>query len=104
MEDNDIKRIKLHFKELKIKGKLISFCQKEFLHWKRLLEKKNFDIKESFNTRLNEQLDDEILKNWRTAFFKSLLEQTNLIEKIKTDSFNFINNTDIEILTINKYN
>lgn len=46
MEDNDIKRIKLHFKELKIKGKLISFCQKEFLHWKRLLEKKNFDIKE----------------------------------------------------------
>ncbi|PEH72621.1 HNH endonuclease [Edwardsiella tarda] len=79
-QDSDKSRIKLHAKSLKIKNRVINYCNKEFRQWKRRLSKNNFDIRCALQQRLLEWPQADVGKNWQSAFYYALLQNQEVID------------------------
>ncbi|KJW99614.1 hypothetical protein RZ87_09780 [Enterobacter roggenkampii] len=75
----DQKRVILHAEKLKIKSRIINYCNKDFKQWKRRLSNARFDIETALQQRLSEVPQSEIGKDWQSAFYFALLQNQDII-------------------------
>ncbi|WP_241609443.1 hypothetical protein [Rosenbergiella australiborealis] len=77
--NDDQKRIIIHTEKLKIKSRIIRYCEKEFRQWKRRLSATKFDVSTALKQRLSEIPNQDIGKDWQSAFYSALLENQEVI-------------------------
>lgn len=75
----DQRRVILHAEKLKIKSRIINYCNKDFKQWKRRLSNARFDIETALQQRLSEVPQSEIGKDWQSAFYFALLQNQDVI-------------------------
>lgn len=88
-KDKDIKkdekeRFLLHAEELKIKSRINRYCLRKYNDWIRLLSNSNFDITSALQQRLKEIPPKDIGKDWKSAFYKALLENQEAIQYLNS--------------------
>lgn len=74
----------LHIKALKIKERILVYCDKEIKKWIRKLKKNNFDIEVVLTARYSEHDDHEMRSNWEYVLYQSLLENKNVMNFLKS--------------------
>ncbi|QFT12980.1 HNH endonuclease [Vibrio sp. THAF190c] len=79
-----VNRLKLHFKGLQVKNRIITYSKRMLRHWKSLLKENNFDISNALQTRINERSLHEQDKNWETALYKGILENQELVRYLES--------------------
>ncbi|HBR0026519.1 HNH endonuclease [Klebsiella aerogenes] len=78
-QENDQKRVILHAEKLKIKSRIVAYCKKDFRQWKRRLANARFDVSTALQQRLLEIPQQDIGKDWQSAFYYSLLQNRDVI-------------------------
>lgn len=73
-------RVLIHTKMLKIKPRVIKYCQRDFDQWKRRLSNKKFNIRTALEQRLSELSQSNIGKDWQSAFYYALLQNQEIID------------------------
>ncbi|MGD8233201.1 hypothetical protein [Vibrio sp. TRT 1302] len=73
-------RISSHFKALKIKSRVVSYCHSEVKHWENLLRSKYFDLNKSLEATINERVASDIHKNWKTALYIGIKSNDKAME------------------------
>lgn len=63
----------LHIRTLRIKERILKYCDKEIKKWIRKLKKNRFDIKAVLTARFSEHDNDEVRSNWEFILYRSLL-------------------------------
>ncbi len=87
----NLDRVKLHFRNLDVQNRIITYCNNEFRRWRTRASLYKFNIEELFIVSLKSINPKDIGKNWETAFFQAILDNKNCIEY-----FNNIYSTIIE--------
>lgn len=77
-------RVKLHFKNLKIRSRVEKYCQEEFRRWSARISKQRFNILEAFNQKIAELPSDEVGKDWESAFCYAMRSNTGIIEYLNS--------------------
>jgi len=77
---NEKERFLLHAEELKIKSRINRYCLRNYNEWIRRLSNTNFDITLALQQRLKETPPKDIGKEWKSAFYKALLENPEAIQ------------------------
>lgn len=101
IESDELTRIKSHIEKLKINLRIKKFGFQEFYFWRDKLLLKKFDIRDALNQRLKEVTSSNLSRDWKTALYKGMLDNIDLINYydsiIPIDNKNFDNtdNTDI---------
>jgi len=80
----DILAITLHIKSLKIKERIMMYCDKEIKKWIRKLKKNHFDIEVVLNARYSEHNQHEMRSNWEFVLYKALLENEAVMSFLKS--------------------
>ncbi len=73
-------RIRTHLSELKVKSRILLFCDREYRGWKNKLTKKRFDIRAALSQRLEEVTAGAQGKDWRTSLYSGILNNEALIQ------------------------
>lgn len=79
-EENESQRVIFHIKNLKIKTRVIRFCQDDYRRWKRRLSKNRFDLRIALRQRLSEIPKYDWGRDWKTAFIEGLLDNEDVID------------------------
>ncbi|WP_272675085.1 MULTISPECIES: HNH endonuclease [unclassified Providencia] len=79
-QQNDQERVILHVEKLNIINRIIKYCKRDFRQWKRRLSSKNFDISSALRQRLLELPQEDIGKDWQSAFYYALLQNDEIID------------------------
>lgn len=82
--DNEKNLLISHIKQLKIKERIQNYCYRELAKWKRKLKKKKFDIEAVLKTRVDEHPNNGNDSNWELVLYKSILENTFIIDHLKS--------------------
>ncbi|EPK3184587.1 HNH endonuclease [Enterobacter kobei] len=80
------KAIILHVKSLKIKERILIYCDKEIKKWIRKLKKRNFNIEHVLLARYSEHDLHEARSNWEFILYRSLLENVAVMQYLKSIS------------------
>jgi 5-methylcytosine-specific restriction endonuclease McrA len=83
-----LNRVKLHLKNLNVKKRIIIYCNKEFKKWEKLRRKKQFSITRALKVELKKIHNDDVGKNWETAFYKALLGNEDCINYFNSLNIN----------------
>tara|TARA_B100000700_G_C15044274_1_gene857028 strand:+ start:2194 stop:3069 length:876 start_codon:yes stop_codon:yes gene_type:complete len=79
IEEDKLQRLKVHLKKLKAKQRFILYCHREYQSWKTKKSKSNFDITYALNARLLEVEIGEQGKDWKSALYRGMLDNQELI-------------------------
>lgn len=66
-------RVIFHIKNLKIKRRIVKFCQDDYRRWLTRLSKNRFDLRVALQQRLSEIPQNDLGRDWKSAFYKGLL-------------------------------
>ncbi len=77
---DDQRRVIIHAGKLKIKSRIIHYCKKEFRQWMRRLANAKFDVRTALKQRLSEIPQQDIGKDWKSAFYSALLQNQEIID------------------------
>lgn len=95
---------KLHIKSLKIKDRIIMYCDKEIKKWIRKLKHNNFDIETVFTSKYSISDAHEKRSNWEFIFYRSLLNNEDVMNFLKSIQPNeqqeIINTRELTVLDI----
>lgn len=80
------KAIILHVKSLKIKERILIYCDKEIKKWIRKLKKRKFNIEQVLLARYSEHDLHEARSNWEFILYRSLLENVAVMQYLKSIS------------------
>ncbi|MEP5267108.1 MAG: HNH endonuclease [Lentilitoribacter sp.] len=78
-ESGEDKRVQLHIKNLKVKQRIMKYCQDDYRRWKKKLSNKSFDIRKALQIRLDEIPINDIGIDWESAFNEGLLNNKDAI-------------------------
>ncbi|HEL3178853.1 TPA: hypothetical protein UME25_000948 [Stenotrophomonas maltophilia] len=70
---DDVLAIRGHLRGLKVKSRLLAYCNGQLRHWKNLVKESRFDVRASFRARIDEYSPLDRNSNWKVAFFKGML-------------------------------
>ncbi|WP_447877350.1 HNH endonuclease [Serratia fonticola] len=91
-QESDQRRVILHAEKLKIKSRIVNYCNKDFRQWKRRLSNARFDVRSALQQRLSEIPRTDIGKDWQSAFYYALLQNQEVIDYMNslcpTEDFN----------------
>lgn len=80
------KAIILHIKSLKIKERILIYCNKEIKKWIRKKKNTNFNIEKVLHARYSEHDLHEARSNWEFVLYRSLLENDAVMQYLKSIS------------------
>lgn len=72
-------RILKHLDSLKLKQRIINYCNRECTTWRNKLTSRKFNIKIALQQRLNEKSYADIAKDWKTALYQGILKNDALV-------------------------
>jgi hypothetical protein len=78
-EGDEDQRVVFHIKNLKVKQRLIKFCQDDYRRWQTRLSKRRFDLRVALRQRLNETPENDRGIDWKSAFIEGLLNNEDAI-------------------------
>lgn len=102
VDSAEIKRIKCHIEELHINSRIKKFGFQEYYFWKDKLLLEKFNIRDALNQRLKEVTSSNLSRDWKTALYKGMLDNIDLINYY--DSITPIDNKYFDNTHINKCN
>lgn len=75
---------KLHIRSLRIKERIIAYCDKEVKKWIRKLKRNNFDIEAVFISKYSISDAHEKRSNWEFILYHSLLDNEDVMNFLKS--------------------
>ncbi|MCZ3155217.1 HNH endonuclease [Acinetobacter baumannii] len=102
VDATELTRIKYHIQELNINSRIKKFGFQEFYFWRDKLLLKKFNIRDALNQRLKEVTSSNLSRDWKTALYKGMLDNIDLINYY--DSITPIDNKNFDNTDINKCN
>lgn len=93
----------LHIISLKVKERILVYCDKEIKKWIRKLKNTNFNIEQVLHARYSEHDLHEARSNWEFVLYRSLLENDSVMQYLKSISPDEQQNQsdDRELITLN---
>ncbi|RDT11991.1 hypothetical protein DXF91_08495 [Enterobacter roggenkampii] len=76
----------LHIISLKVKERILVYCDKEIKKWIRKLKNTNFNIEQVLHARYSEHDLHEARSNWEFVLYRSLLENDSVMQYLKSIS------------------
>ncbi|MBE3496721.1 hypothetical protein IM265_19285, partial [Enterobacter cloacae complex sp. P17RS] len=92
----------LHIISLKVKERILVYCDKEIKKWIRKLKNTNFNIEQVLHARYSEHDLHEARSNWEFVLYRSLLENDSVMQYLKSISPDVQQNQsdDRELITL----
>ena len=84
LNDDSKERIKTHLVELKVKSRIVRFCEREFKAWKVKISSRSFDIVRALNQRLDELPIEHLDRDWKSSLYKGILENELLVNYLNS--------------------
>lgn len=81
-EGGEDQRVVFHIKNLKVKQRIIKFCQDDYRRWQTRLSKRRFDLRVALRQRLNEAPENDRGIDWKSAFIEGLLNNEDAINHL----------------------
>ncbi|RCU45206.1 HNH endonuclease [Corallincola holothuriorum] len=78
--DGEDQRVIFHIKNLKVKQRIIKFCQDDYRRWQTRLSKRRFDLRGALLQRLNEIPQNDRGRDWKSAFIEGLLNNEDAVD------------------------
>jgi hypothetical protein len=88
-------KVRKHLRSLKLNERIQVYCRREFGKWKKRLAERSFAIEDALNQRISERPETERSKDWKTALYKGILDNQELITHLNNISAN-VENTAVD--------
>lgn len=80
----NVSRIEQHLKELKVMGRMLTFCVRHWSHWRQKVETLGIDIEALFRLEIGTTSTGEYGRDWATAFMKGVLRDAEALAALNT--------------------
>jgi len=81
--NEDEHRINLHLKSLKIRARIMDYCNEHYRHWIRIAQSKHCNIRSILASRLSEKECNPYPNNWATAFYQGVLANPHVVRDLQ---------------------
>ncbi|PMH41435.1 hypothetical protein BCU68_15885 [Vibrio sp. 10N.286.49.B3] len=79
LSDAEVQKVVLHFRSLKLNMRIQVYSNREINKWKSMLLSRRFNIKDALTQRINERAVEDRHKDWKTALYTGIIENTTFI-------------------------
>lgn len=77
--DVESQRVIRHLKSLRVPYRILDYSRKEFNRWINRVRMRRFDVRTALQQRISELPETRISPDWKTALYKGMLENDNVI-------------------------
>ncbi len=84
IDSSSTERVFRHFKQLSLQKRIQLYCYREITKWKSLLTKHRFKIDDALKQRLSERPREEWGKDWETALYVGILDNSGLVNYLNS--------------------
>lgn len=79
VNERETAKVKKHLRSLNLNQRIQIYCRREFKKWKKMLAVRSFPIEEALNQRIKERAETERSRDWKTALYKGMLDNQDLM-------------------------